>query len=164
MQKRDAGAMPRFYFALPRLIQKLRGGSAERTDSDWLEANAVGAIIHVIVYVFFARLLLSSLPMWQKLALLLPLALLVLLFWMLWFAILSVVINAAQRAGLLRAIPPSRVQGVLIGIITTAFACRFIFDSPWLRLVGWFWITAVSLNLLAACILAFSNGDRTAVP
>jgi hypothetical protein len=163
MGKRDAFARPRFYFALPRLVEKIRGGSAERTDSNWLEANAVGTFIHGIVYLFFAQLFLSSLPRWQQLALLLPLAIFVLLFWILLFALQSLVIKAAERAGLLRARPASRVQGVLIGIMTTGLAWRFTLDESWLRVLGWFWIAAVSLNLLAAGVLTISNADRRAI-
>ena len=163
MRDPEPAESARFYFALPRLVAKIAGGNARRTDSHWLEANAVGAAIHAIVYLFFARWLLNGLATWQQAALLLPLVIVVLLFWMLLFRIQSLMIKAVQGAGMLRDLPAWRVQGVLIGIVTTAFAWELIGDGWWMRVLGCFWIGAVSLNLLAACILAFSNVDRAAV-
>jgi uncharacterized membrane protein YhdT len=159
----EAPPSPRFYFALPRLLNKIFGGDGRRTDSNWLEANSVGAAIHAIVYVFVARCLLSGLPPWQQAALLLPLVLVVLLCWMVLFAIQSLMIRAVRAAGMLRDLPEWRVQGVLVAIVTTVFAWELIGAGSWMRVLGSFWIAAVSLNLLAACILAFSNADRAAV-
>jgi hypothetical protein len=160
MRNPDASPAPRFYFALPRLVAKVFGGSARRTDSNWLETNSVGAAIHAIVYVFFARWLLNGLPAWQQAALLLPLVIVVLLFWMLLFGIQSLMIKAVRGAGMLRDLPAWRVQGVLIAIMTTVFAWDLIGAGSWMRVLGWFWIAAVSLNLLAASILALNNADR----
>ena len=163
MRDPETTGPPRFYFALPRLLAKIAGTNARRTDANWLEANSVGAFIHAVAYVFFARWFLHGLPTWQQAALLLPLVVVVLLFWMLLFGVQALVIRAIQAAGLLRDLAAWRVQGVLIGIVTTGFAWQLIGGGSWMRVLGYFWIAAVSLNLLAACILAISNVDRAAV-
>jgi hypothetical protein len=155
--------MPQYFFSLPRLLAKIRGGSAQRTEANWLEANAVGALVHAIVYGFFARIALSHLPLWQQLALLLPLVIVVLVFWMIWFLIWALVIRTVRAAGMLRDLPLSRVQGVLVGLMTTTCACYLIAEGSWLRVLGYLWLIAVSLNLLAAVILAVSDADGPAV-
>ena len=154
---------PQYFFSLSRLLSKLRGGSAQRAEANWLEANAVGALIHAIVYSFFARVLLSHLPAWQQIALLIPLVIVVLVFWMMWFLVSALAIRAVRAAGMLRDIPISRVQGVLVGMLTTASACYLIAEGSWLRMPAYLWLTAVSLNLVAAVMLAVTDADGPAV-
>ena len=159
----ELDARPRFYFALPRLLAKLGGCSAARTESNWLEANIVGTATHAIAYIFFAHLLLAGLPRWQQFALLLPIAGVVWLFWLLLFALNAVVISLFRAAGLLRRMPESHVQGIAIGALTTVFAFHLITAGSWMRPLGIAWVIAVSLNLLAAIILAFTHAERPAV-
>ena len=159
MQKPDRESAPRFYFALPRLLAKLGGGSADPTDTNWLETNAVGTLIHAVVFLFFARLFLAGRETWQQLLLLVPLAIFTLLFWMLLFAIQTLIIRSARALGLLRNIRDDRANGVLIGIVTTAFAWQLLGAGTWLRAIAAVWLVAVALNLLAACVLALSNAD-----
>lgn len=160
MQKPDREeSPPRFYFAFPRLLAKLGGGSAERTDTNWLETNAVGTLIHAIVFLFLAQLFLAGRAVWQQLMLLVPLAILTLLFWMVLFALQTLIIRSARSLGLLRDIRDDRANGVLIGIVTTAFAWQLLGAGTWVRAIAAVWLVAVALNLLAACVLALSNAD-----
>ena len=154
---------PQFFFSLPRLMAKLSGGSAERTEANWLETNSVGTMIHAIVYIFFAHLLLSQLAFWQQVVLLLPLAVLVLLFWVMLFQLQLLIIKAARAVGLLRQIPNSRAQGVLVGAVASGFALHLVAVGSWMRVLGAIWLIAVSLNLCAAVILAFTDADGPAV-
>jgi hypothetical protein len=161
MQKPDDQSMPRYFFSLPRLIARLRGHNAERTDTHWLEANAVGTLIHAIVFLFLARWLLTGSSTWQQLALLVPLAILTLLFWMLLFAVQVLVIKAARAFGMLRNVPDDRANGMLVGIVTTVFACQLLGAGTWLRAIAAVWLVALALNLLAACVLGLSNADAS---
>jgi ABC-type transport system involved in cytochrome bd biosynthesis fused ATPase/permease subunit len=52
-----------------------------------------------------------------------------------------------------------RANGVLVGIVTTAFAWHLLGASGWLRAIAAVWLVAVALNLLAACVLVLSNAD-----
>jgi hypothetical protein len=137
---------PRFYFALPRLIAKLRGQSASRTEDNWLEANIVGAAVHVLVLLFFAQVLLGSRTLWQQVLFAPVVVAAVWLFWIVFFYLTSRSIKMLRAVGLFRHLPDVRIQSVLIGATVTAFAWQ-------LRPLGYVWIAAVALNLLAAAIL-----------
>ena len=164
MHARDDHSAPRFFFALPRLTARLRGRNAERTDTNWLETNAVGTLIHAIVFLFLAQLLLADLPTWQQLALLVPVAFLTLLFWMLLFAAQVLVIKLSRACGILRNISDDRANGLLIGIVTTAFAWQLLDAGMWLRAIAAVWLTALTLNLLAACVLRLSDANASRAP
>lgn len=143
---------PRFYFALPRLIASQLGWNAERTESNWLEANLVGGLEHLIWYAFAADLLLGGLTTWLQIILLLPLAFLVWFCWLIVFYFNSLIIAGLRWCGLIAELPDARAQSILLGIITTAFAFHLVVRGALLSLGGIFWVTAVSLNLLAAAI------------
>jgi len=55
-----------------------------------------------------------------------------------------------------------RAQSVLIGMLTTAFACQLARSGTWLRVIGLVWIAALCCNLLAAAVLALTDADRPA--
>ncbi len=151
-------AEPVFYFSLPRLFARWRGGSDARTEMNWLETNVVGAAVHAVVYLFIAHLLLGGLPMWQQALWLLPLAAFVLLAWLIVLHANSLVVKLLRACGLMRTLPNHRAQSILIGIMTTAFACELLRAGSWLGLVGGIWLAAVILNLTAALALALSPG------
>lgn len=144
---------PRFYFALPRLLAKLRGGSSARTEQNWPEISTVGALIHLIVYSFAAQLFLQRLELWKQLALAIPLAVLVWLVWLLVLYLNSLGIRLLRAGGIMRDLPKSRAQGLLIGIMTTGCAYSLALSNSWLRILGEIWLVAVVLNLGAAALL-----------
>ncbi len=148
------------YFALPRLIRKLRGGNAARSEESWLEAYVLGAVVYLISYLFTANLLLPKLNWWQT-AITLPLLLFAL--WISWLIVLylnSLIAKGCERVGLCADLPRRRVQSVLMGILTTMFAAQLLTANPWLRTIGALWIVAVALNLAAALLLAlFPDGQ-----
>ena len=161
MHAPDDDPAPRYFFALPRLVARVRGRNAERTDANWLETNVVGTLIHAIVFLFLARLFLAGLPTWQQLALLVPVAVVTLVFWMLLFALQVLLIRALRAFGLLRKIPDDRANGLLVGIVTSMFAWQLLGVDPWLRAIAAVWLVALALNLLAACVLGLSNADAS---
>src|SRR5262245_20828928 len=62
------------YFALPRLLRKIRGGNATRSERNWIEAYTVGNVIFLISYLFAASLVWPKLRAWE-LVIVLPLLL-----------------------------------------------------------------------------------------
>jgi hypothetical protein len=163
MGQRNRMRTPRFYFALPRLVAALCGGSAERTEANWAEANIVGTMVHAVVYLFFARRALSGLVVWQQIALLLPVALLVWIVWLIFFYVCSVLIKAARSMAILRDVTNAHAQSVLVGLMTTAFAVDLFFADA-TRVIGAIWLLAVTVNLLAAALLALRvHADRAAI-
>ena len=147
------------YFALPRLIRKLRGGNTTRSEESWLEAYVPGVVVYVISYLFTANLLLPKLNWWQTV---IALPLLLFALWISWLIVLyinSLIAKGCQGIGLCADLPRRRVQSVLMGILTTVFAAQLLTAGPCLRAIGALWIVVVALNLAAALMLAlFQDG------
>lgn len=162
MENGETRGEPQFFFSLPRLIEALRGGSAARSDKNWLEANVVGAAMHGIIYLWAARWLLAGRPLSEQLLLLVALGVLLCLWWTMFFGVSSIFIKLLHALGLLSRLPIARTQGVLAGAMVTGFAWQLTLADSWMRAVGWFWLGAVSLNLLAALLLALTDANRSA--
>jgi hypothetical protein len=150
---------PRFYFALPRLLARLAGGSATRSEQNGTEAAVAGTLVHAITFIFAARLLLAGYATWQQALLLLPVLVVVLLWWSVLMYVNALLIKAARRLGLFRESPDRHLQSVLIGMATTAFALHLVAAGSWMRLLGLAWIAAVVLNLAAAAVLALMHAE-----
>ncbi len=154
--------MTKFYFALPRLIASWSDKTAARSETNGLEANIIGTLNHLVVYVAAFELLLRDLPVWQELILLVPLAILVFFFWIIFFYLSAWLIKFLRRAGAMRELPANRAQNVMVAIMTTGFATYLIRAGTWSSMLGFIWIAAVALNLLAATVLPASHADRSA--
>ena len=152
--------MPGFNFALPRLMARLLGKNAHRTETNWLEANIVGTLQHLIVYLFACQWLLAGLGAWQKLLLALPLALLVWGFWVILFYVNFRIIMALHYLRIWRERPNNRAQSVLLGLITTLLAVLLVRNGACTAVLGYAWLAAVCSNLAAAALLSLSHvGD-----
>ena len=149
----------RYYFALPRLVARLRGASAVRSEQNGIEAALAGALVHTVIFLFAAHLLLNDLTTWQQALLLLPVAILVLALWSVLTYANLLLIRLIRRAGLLRAQANRHLQSVLIGILTTFAAWQLISAGAWVRLIGLAWLAAVALNLTAAALLALMHAE-----
>lgn len=161
MENRDWPEQPRFYFSLPRLIVKLRGGNARRCERSWAEANIVGTMVHAIVFVFAWRLLLADMPASKQMLLLLPVIVLVLLSWSTFFYLSTQLLWLVRLTGLFRGLSNFRIHSVIIGIIVTAFAWQLVLAGSWMRALGLVWIAAVLLNHIAAALLAVTHADQS---
>src|SRR2546421_2121895 len=74
---------PRFYFALPRFLAKLRGGDTRRAEKKGVEAWMANFAIYAISYLYFAGFIRDALTWWLRGLLFVALAFLVWLFWLL---------------------------------------------------------------------------------
>ena len=149
----------RFYFALPRLLARLGGRAAVRSEQNWLEASVAGTVVHAITFIFAARLLLAGRASWQQFLLLVPLVLLVWAWWPLLTYANALLIKMIRTAGLLRDTPDRYLQSVFVGIVTTAFALQLLAAGSWMRLLALAWLGAVVLNLAAAAVLALMHAE-----
>jgi hypothetical protein len=143
----------KFYFALPRVLQLIRGRSVIRAESNWIEAYFPGVAIYLLSYLLLAEVAAPRLSS----ASILWLLLLALGAWVLWLFVLyvnSVVIRALRRIGLFTTRSNSRAQNIIIGTETTIFAFVLANSATWLRVLGWIWLAIVALNLTAAVVLA----------
>lgn len=150
---------PQFYFALPRLLAKLRGGDCSRAEQNGLEAWVANLAIYLISFLYFAGLIPQFDRWWTRVPILIALAFLVWLFWLLMLYLNSLILKLLRSCGLFRALPIRRGQGVLIGVAATAMAVALLQRSPLVSEIGAIWLTATAMNLAAAAILAFNHGD-----
>lgn len=148
-----------YYFALPRLVASWHGGSIERTEQNGQEAHLVGILVHAITFIFAAELLLGGRPAWQQIVFVMPLALVVCAWWSLFFYVAWMLMKLLRGAGLMRQMPASRVQSLLVGITTTLLAWQLIAAGSSMRVLGWIWMIAVALNLAATALLALAHAD-----
>ena len=151
--------LPGFYFALPRLLGRIAGRSARRSEQNWLEATIAGTLVHAVTFIFAALVLLPGRPMWLQVLLLVPLVLLVWTWWSVIMYVNALGIQALRATGFFRESADRHLQSVLIGIATTLFAWHLIAAGSWMRLLGLAWIAAVVLNLAAAAVLALLHAD-----
>jgi hypothetical protein len=149
----------RFYFALTRLLAMLRGGDARRAEQNATEAWVVGIATYVISYLFFAAFAPDTLGWGPKGFTLVLLAFLVWLFWLLALDFNSLVLKLLRELGLFRTIPTRRGQSILIATTVTAMAFGLLQRGSLAGEFGAIWLAAVAMNLVAAMILAFRDGD-----
>jgi hypothetical protein len=83
------------------------------------------------------------------------------IFWLIVLYVNSLIVKACWICGLCTDLPRNRIQSVLMGILTTAFAAQLIAAGSWMRWVGASWIIAVALNLTAALLLALFHDERS---
>jgi hypothetical protein len=86
------------------------------------------------------------------------LAFLVSLFWLLMLYLNSLILKMLHGVGLLRSLPVRRGQGVLIVTTTVAMAVALVQGGSFAGEIAALWLTATAMNLIAAAILALSNG------
>jgi hypothetical protein len=149
----------RFYFALPRLLAMLRGGDARRAEQNSTEAWVAGIATYVISYLFFAGFVPDTLGWWQTGLILAALAFPVWLFWLLALYLNSLILKLLHELGLFRTIPMRRGQSVLVATTVTAMAFWLLQAGPLAGELAAIWLLAVAMNLAAAMILAFRDGD-----
>lgn len=154
--------LPRFYFALPRLLALFRHGDGTRTELNGAEAWAGSIGIFVVSYLFFASLIFDYADGWPAIAAALALPFFVSLFWLLVLHLNSALLNLMRAVGLFRELPQRRGQAVLLGAVTTAMALPLLQRGALVREIAAIWLVAVALNLLAAAILAVRNGNGVA--
>jgi hypothetical protein len=149
---------PRFYFALPRLLAHWRGGDATRAEKNSLEAGAGHLAIYAISYLYFARFIPEGARWWLSGLMLVALAFLVWLFWLLMLYLNSLILKLLYALVLPRSFPVRRGQGILIVTTTAAMAVALVQNGSFAGELGALWLTAIAMNLIAATILAFTNG------
>jgi hypothetical protein len=156
----STGEFPRFYFALPRLLAKFRGGSSKRAENNGGEAWIASIASYLVSYLFFAQFIPTTLGLWSGILSLLLLGFLVWLFSLLALYLNSLVIRLLRACGLFRSIPIRRAQSILVAGTATAMSFQLLGAGGWSAEIAAIWLVAVALNLAAAAILALRNGDR----
>ncbi len=152
---------PRFYFALPRLMSKWRGGDSARAEKNSAEAWAAGLAIYSVSYLFFATLVPAQSGWLLTVLVLIVLAFGVWLFWLVMLYLNSLVIKLLRFTGVIRNVPDRHAQSVLVSATATAMACSLLNSGSWMTDIAALWIIAVTMNLAAAGILALQSGRHS---
>jgi hypothetical protein len=150
---------PQFYFALPRLLARMRGGDACRAEKNAAEAWLGSLAIYTISYLYFAAFVPDAWSSWTRALFFVALAFLVWLFWLVMLYLNSLILKLLHRVNLLRLLPMRRGQSVLVVATATAMAVALAQRDSIVSELGAIWLIAIAMNLVAAAILAFSNGD-----
>lgn len=148
---------PEYYFALPRLLARLRGRSVARSEKNWTEANIVGGAVILISFLAVDRFIWSDCSGAAQLALVIPTLVFACIFWLIVIYLDAQIIKALRRLGYLRGVPNTRVQSVFVIAITTALACSLLDEGRLLGAIGAAWITAAAANFIATALLRFSH-------
>ena len=117
---------PRFYFALPRLLAKIRGGDSIRAEQNSVEAWSANFAIYLVSYLYFAGFVPALDRWWLRSLIFVALAFLVWLFWLLVLFVNSLILKLLRGFGLLRSLPIRRGQALLLGITATAMAIALL--------------------------------------
>jgi hypothetical protein len=157
----STGEFPRFYFALPRLLARFRGGSSARAETNGGEAWIASIVTYLVNYLFFAQFIPATLGLWSRVLSFVLLAFLVWLFWLLALHVNSLVIKLLQACGLFRTIPVRRAQSILVTGTASAMAFQILQGGGWSAEIAAIWLVAVAMNLAAAAILALRNGNHS---
>jgi len=150
---------PQFYFALPRLLAKMRGGDASRAERNAAEAWLGSLAIYTISYLYFAAFVPDTWSWWMGALSFIALAFLVWLFWLVMLYLNSLILKLLHTINLVRSLPRRRGQSVLVAATATAMAVALAQRDSIVSELGAIWLIATALNLVAAVILAFGNGD-----
>lgn len=151
---------PLFYFALPRLIALFRGGDPGRSENNATEARIAGLAVYLISFLFLAGFVPAGLRAWQSVTVFAGLVFFVWFFWLLLLYLNSLIIRLLRLGGIFRGIPTRRAQSILAGFSTTAMAWSVFQHGSWKGEIGAIWLCAVTLNLVAALVLALHHGTR----
>lgn len=148
-----------YYFALPRLLMRLSGGAADRSEQNGTEAAVAGTLVHAITFLFAAHVLLADRTPLQQLLLLVPLLVVVLIWWSALMYANALLIKAIRATRFFANAADRHLQSVLVGSVTTFFAWHLIAPGSWMQALGILWMAAVALNLVAAAALALMHAE-----
>src|SRR5215210_4828352 len=114
--------MREFNFALPRLLAAPAGTKRLRSEKNGAEARLAGGFNHLVIFAAIFHLLTARVSLSAALLLLVPIAVLVWIFWLLLLYVNSWIIYFIRKAGLAQSLPDNRAQTALITGLTCGMA------------------------------------------
>jgi len=142
-----------YYFALPRLCQRLHGRGNEVSENNAIEAYVGSVGTFIVTFLLAWQTFTHNLNGWPIIVLFLLLILAVWIFWLLVFYINSLAIKVLRRTGLFRSASNRHAQDLFIGIVVAALAYQLSILPSWMHYVGILYLIALGLNLMAAILL-----------
>ena len=149
-----------FYFALPRLINRLRGRSDEVSEGNAGEAYFGSFGILIVSLAFGLQLLGTRFGGWRGILVFVFLVFAIFVFWMLVFFINSIAIKVLRACGCFSKTAGRHVQDIFIGVVLAAFACGLSTFDSWTRWLGILCLLLIGINVLAALLLTLDRRER----
>jgi hypothetical protein len=148
-------AIDGYYFAFPRLIHRLLGGTAERRENNWVEAYGTGVFIYLLSYVYAVDWFELKRDSVLSLLALIPLLFGMWIFWLVVVYLNSLVIKALRVAGWIDRSAKPGAQSVLLSALTSLFALDVARMDSVVRWLALAWFVMLALNIFSAAVLAF---------
>jgi hypothetical protein len=142
------------YFSLFRLLARMRGGSSERSENNWIEAHTFGWIIYLISFAFAAQWLSFETAWWKLIVDLIALAFAIWIAWLIILYINLLLIGLLRLCGFCRGVSNRRMQSVLIMALTTTLALQLACTDSWIRIIGEAWLLGVAANFFSFLVLS----------
>jgi hypothetical protein len=150
-----------FYFALPRLLNRMRGGSGKISESNAAEAYFGSIVFFLVSFLFTWQLFAGRCTGWQAIAVGILLLFAVSIFWLLVFYINSLVIKILRTGGIFRKMANRHVQDILIEVVVAVFAYELaISDFSWTRWIGIFCLLLLGANFISALLFLMGRARQ----
>jgi hypothetical protein len=160
MKAGNENAFGDFYFALPRLLNRMRGGSDKISESNVVEAYFGGIVAFMVSFLFAWQLFACRCLVWQAIAVGILLLFAVSIFWLVVFYFNSLLIKILRTCGIFCNMANRNVQDIFIQVVVVAFAYELSISVSWTRWIGIFCLLLIGVNLVAALFLALSRTLR----
>ena len=149
-----------FYFALPRLLNRMRGGSDKISESNAVEAYFGSIVAFMVSFLFVWQLFAGRCTGWQVITAVILLVFAVSIFWLLVFYLNSLVIKILRIGGIFRKMANRHAQDILIEVLVAVFAYELAISASWTRWIGIFCLLLLGTNLAAALLLVLYRSRR----
>src|ERR1017187_10290865 len=160
MKTGNESAFGDFYFALPRLLHRMGGGTDKISEGNAAEAYLGGIVTFLVSFLFSWQLLAGRCTGWQAIAVGIVLLLAVSILWLLVFYLDSLVIKILRIGGIFRKMANRHAQDILIQIVVAAFAYELAISVSWMRCIGFFCLLLLGVNFAAALLLVLYRSRR----
>jgi hypothetical protein len=153
MKTENEHACGDFYFALPRLLNRMRGGSDKISESNAAEAYFGSMVAFVVSFLFAWQLFTGRCTGCQAIGVGIFLLFAVSIFWLLVFYFNSLVIKILRTGGIFRKMANRHVQDILIEVVVAVIAYELSISVSWTRWLGIFCLLLLGANVVAALLL-----------
>jgi hypothetical protein len=153
MKTENEHACGDFYFALPRLLNRMRGGSDKISESNAAEAYFGSIVVFLVSFLFAWQLFVGRCTGWQAIAVGILLLFAVSIFWLFVVYFNSLLIKILRTGGIIRKMANRYAQDVFIQVVVAALAYELSISVSWTRWLGIFCLLLLGANVVAALLL-----------
>jgi hypothetical protein len=160
MKTGNESAFGDFYFALPRLLHRMGGGTDKISEGNAAEAYLGGIVTFLVSFLFSWQLFAGRCTGGQAIAVGILLLFAVSIFWLFVFYFNSLLIKILRTCGIFRKMANRHAQDILIEILIAFFAYELSISISWTRWIGIFCLLLLGTNLAAALLLVLYRSRR----